>query len=97
MMSKTTPPMEQLLVAAERDQGGGPVLRAGGPELLGQMEPVDRREEEQRADAFVEVLGLAAEAVELVAGGEQLGDRGGTARGIERLVAHRRIGGGDER
>ena len=79
------PPMEQLLVAAERDQGGGPDRRTGGPELLGQT------------DAFVEVLGLAAEAVELVAGGEQFGDRGGAARGIERLVAHRRIGGGDER
>ena len=52
-----------------------------------QVEAVDRVEEEQRADALVEVVAGAAEAVERLALGEQLFERQLAAQRVERAVA----------
>ena len=60
------------------------------------MEAVDRVEEEQGPDAVVEVGAVAAEPVEGVALGEQLGVAQPVARRRQRAVAHGRLGGEDD-
>jgi hypothetical protein len=72
---------------------GGPVIvpegTAGwsGGEFRRQVETMNGVEEEERADALVEIVALAAEAVELVALGKQLLDRCRAAESFERQVA----------
>ena len=71
--------------------------RAAASGLAREVEAVDGVEEEQRAHALVEVVAGAAEAVERVALGQQLFERGIAADGIERAVAFVGIAGGDDR
>ncbi len=65
-------------------------------ELFRQMKPVDGVEEEEGTDAFVEVVGVAAEGVEFRAFGEKLGGAQIAAVRIERSVALGGFAGGDE-
>jgi hypothetical protein len=53
-------------------------------------------EEEKRADAFVEVVGTAAEGVEFHTLGEQFGSAQVAAVSVERGVALGGFAGGDE-
>src|SRR5581483_2823442 len=54
-------------------------------------------QEEEGADALVEVLTLAAEGIQVGALAQQLVQAGTPATGVEGGVAHGRLGGGDER
>ena len=57
---------------------------------------MDRIEEEERADAFVEIVARAAEAVEGGGFALQVRQSGGAAKGVERAVAERGVGRGDD-
>jgi hypothetical protein len=59
------------------------------------MEAIDRVEEEESAYPLVEVIALAPQPVEGLTFGQQFLQRGLPAKGIERVVANRRLCGGD--
>ena len=84
------PAVEVVLVARIRNAAAG-----RGRHAQGHVEPVDGVEEEERPHALVEVGAAAAEAVELGGVGQQIVQRRAAHEGLERLVAHRGIGGGD--
>ena len=79
------PALQQVLVAAERNQR----LRADA-RLERQVEAVDGVEEKQRAHAFVKIVAGAAEAVQGGAFVLQVRQRGGAAEGVQRAIAERR-------
>jgi hypothetical protein len=62
----------------------------------GEVEPVDGVEEEEGADAFVEVVALTAEGVEFGAFGEKFRLGGAGAEVFEGAVAHDGILSGDD-
>ncbi len=84
------PALEQAGVAGEGDGGAG-----GGFRPQGHVEAVDGVEEEEGAHALVEVVAGAAEAVEGLAFGGELGERHAAAEGVQGLVA-RLAGRGDD-
>src|SRR5262249_55666693 len=61
----------------------------------GQVKAVNGVEKEQGADALVKVVRLAAEALQVGALGQQVLQRGGPAPGVQRLVTHGGVAGGD--
>ena len=66
------------------------------PPCPGQMEAVDRIEEEQRAHALVEVVAVAPKPVEGIALGQQVGTAQRRADFIQAEVAHGRVVGLDD-
>src|SRR5690606_31664280 len=84
-------PVQQLRVSAERDAAARRQLRARRKVVA-----VDRRQKEQRADAFVEVPALAAKSVQAVAFRQQLRRAKAAARVVQRAVPRGGIGGRDE-
>jgi len=86
------PPAEELLEPVERDEG----LGAAGTQPAGQMEPVDRGEQEERPDPLIEVFRAAPERLERLAGRPQFLQRSSRGPGIERPVADGGILGGDQ-
>lgn len=84
-------PREQMLVAVEWDDAA--LFQLGARR---QVKAMDRVEEKQCADTLVEIARFAAECVERVAFREELRERRGGAEVVERTVAHRRVGRGDE-
>jgi hypothetical protein len=101
--------VKELLEAVEGDQRWGrrgdeadlflafrPPPYVVGYQFGREVEPMYRGQEEQRADAFVEVLGLSTEGVQFGAGGEQLLHARRLGKGVEGPVADRRVRGRDE-
>src|ERR1035438_645810 len=83
--------LEEVIVAGERNGRLGAYAR-----FEGQVEAVDRVEEEERADTFVEIVAGAAEAVERGRFALQVCESCGAAVGVERAVAERGVGRGDD-
>ena len=75
--------LQQVLKALERDHARRP-----GRQFPGQMETVNRIEEKQGPDPFVEVVAAAAKGLQFRSGSQQFicGQRG--ANGVKRLIAN---------
>src|SRR5260370_13989162 len=74
--------LEQVGISGEGNRRG----RCGGGTQRN-VEAVNGVQEKERAHAFVQVVAGAAEAIKRLALGDQLFERGGGARGIERAIA----------
>lgn len=83
--------LEEVFVTAERDEGG---CAAGGEagEARGDFEAMKGVEEEEGADALVEVVRAPAEGVEGGAGAEELVEIGVQAPVVEGAIPHRGVG-----
>ncbi len=90
------PPLEQVLVAFERNQTAGRAVCLVGLDPDRQVEAMQGVEEEQRSDALVQIVAAATEGVQLSSRGQQLVQRGTAAQNVQRLVAKGRVSGGDD-
>ncbi len=85
------PALQQMLVAGERDEAF-----AIQTELRRQVKSVDRIQEEQRPDPFVQAVGLPTKRIERRTLRQKLLERGVAHRDIEGLVADAGVFGGDD-
>jgi len=86
------PALEEVGVTVKRDETLG--AEAG---FLREVKSVDRKEEKERAHAFVEVVAVPAEGVKFAGLGEEFRQRGVAAKRVERLIAFGGVGSGDDR